>query len=361
MPVVDMTEGLSPREYTVGLEDGGNVTYTLRGLAEEEVKPCWTTFCASIFAYKTNPPPPEYFERHYFNDPLRKASLIRVALTSGENPQIVASCRVFQRQISNGSGGMLLAGGIGEVCTTDSHRRRGLAKELLLDCIELMSKCGMSVSLLHAAPAFFPVYQKMGYECTISRWSSVDVVATPSEMDYSWTCREAVFPDDTKSTMAMHQSFSERKFAGCLIRSESYWNNYLSVELNGTFFVLADPTTNKVVAWLSLRSRGDRWQLRDFCYEPRETCTLSGAFRRLLVKALASSGGASLKQLHLPTFLVDQLKKEGVASASDQEWIAWDTLTEENDEGWMYRPLGDNDFSMANAESPHLIWPADSF
>jgi hypothetical protein len=80
-----------------------------------------------------------------------------------------------------------------------------------------------------------------------------------------------------------------------------------------------------------------------------------------LVKALAAPGGPSRRQLHLPTFLADELKKGAETASSQQTWIAWATLTDENDEGWMYRPLGDNVFSMASAKSPHLIWPADSF
>ena len=123
-------EATCPREYSLTLDDGSEVTYTLRGLTEAEVKP-WAAFCASIFAYKANPPPPEYFERHYFNDPVHKASFIRVAFTKEEEPKIVASCRVFERCIADGQGGTILAGGIGEVCTNNDHRRRGLSKELL--------------------------------------------------------------------------------------------------------------------------------------------------------------------------------------------------------------------------------------
>lgn len=366
-------EALSPRIYTFippGENDGSDrVTYALRGLRDEEVKP-WAAFCASIFAYKANPPPPAYFERHYFNDPRRKASLIRVAFTNDDDNdrKIVASCRIFERQISDGKGGSILAGGIGEVCTSNDHRRRGLSRELMRDCIDIMTKYGMKASILHAAPAFFPVYQSMGYECTTSRWSLVefDVNLNGAKNDYAaFECRHAKFPDDALTMKSLHHAFSESQFTGCIFRSEAYWNTYLSTELKGTLFVLADPATAVPFAWLSLRPRGDRWQLREFCYSaPKNNsdCTLSQAMRILTRKAVSSSTDGDVQRLHLPTFLVDQLKVDSAAK-SDYDWIKWDTLMEENDNGWMYRPLGEDGVSVVTLSQsrPHLIWPADSF
>lgn len=347
-----------PREYSLTLEDGSEVTYILRGLKEAEVKP-WAAFCASIFAYKANPPPPEYFERHYFNDPVHKASFIRVAFTKEEEPKIVASCRIFERCIADGKGGTILAGGIGEVCTNKDHRRRGLSKELLKDCIDIMTKCGMKASILHAAQTFFPVYRSMGYECTTSKWSLLDVTKPSCETDESSIqCREAMFPDDTPTLQAMHQSFSEQKFVGCLVRSADYWNKYLSQELKGTLYVLVDSTTAKPFATLSLRPRGERWQLREFCYAPNEGCNLSQATRILMAKALPEGEGA--QKLHLPTFVAEAMSQDRETS---QDWIQWDSLAEENDEGWMYRSLGDSGVSVVQLSQtlPHLLWPADSF
>lgn len=347
----------APRDYHVTLEDKPKeVHYRLRGLMDDEVKP-WAAFCASIFAYKANPPPPEYFERHYFNDPLHKASLIRVAFTNDETePQIVASCRIFERYISDGKGGSILAGGIGEVCTSSDHRRRGLSKELMKDCIAIMTKYGMKASILHSAPSFFPVYRSMGYECTTSHWSLLDITkpSVPSESVIS--CREAIFPDDTSTLQSLHQVFSERKFVGCIVRSQNYWNMYISAELKGTLFVLVHPTNQLPFACLSLRCRGDRWQLREFSFADTEHCSLSHAMRILLEKALPDGA----QKVHFPTFLVHELNDD---RETNKDWINWDSLTPEDDHGWMYRALGDKGVSVVEISQtcPHLIWPADSF
>ena len=363
-PLLNDDDALAPREYNFLLEEDGSAkqevavkcSYTLRGLTEKEVQP-WATFCATVFAYKTNPPPPEYFERHYYNDPLHKASLIRVAFTKGPEPKIVASCRVFERYISDGKGGSILAGGIGEVCTSDDHRRRGLSKELMKDCIAIMMKNGMKASILHSASSFFPVYRSIGYECTTSRWSLLDIIKPSIPFDTRISCREALFPDDTATLQCLHRSFSESRFVGCIVRSETYWNMYISAELKGTLFVLVNSMNQRPFACLSVRPRGDRWQLREFSYDHIGNCSLSQAMQILLQKALPDDA----QRLHLPTFLVDQLHLDREAN---KDWIRWDSLTEEDDRGWMYRPLGDGGVSvveMSQASSPHLIWPADSF
>jgi hypothetical protein len=117
-------------------DDAEEQSYVLRGLKEREILQ-WASFCASIFAYKESPPPPDYFSRHYYNDPDRQSSFIRVAVSQKDN-EIVASCRIFARKISTKNGSFLKAGGIGEVCTSPHHRKRGLSKELLQDCIRIM-------------------------------------------------------------------------------------------------------------------------------------------------------------------------------------------------------------------------------
>lgn len=98
--------------------------YCLRGIVNDTEIERWAEFCASVFAYKANPPPASYFTRHYFNDPFARApSLIRIAV---HEDAIVASCRVFARRISLTGGQTVIAGGIGEVCTSADHRRRGM-------------------------------------------------------------------------------------------------------------------------------------------------------------------------------------------------------------------------------------------
>jgi hypothetical protein len=367
-----MTIENRPDTYKVTLledDDGSSkeISYTIRGLSENEIGP-WSEFCASVFAYKDNPPPPSYFARHYKNDPHRGgASLIRVAFFNGA---MVASCRLFLRTISMGNtntrtgAGTVTAGGIGEVGTSNDHRRRGLSKVLLQNVIEIIKERKLQVSLLHAAPAFFPVYKKAGgYVGSKSRWSVVNINVTTTtsqqQLDQNnnaegYSIREASFPQDTERLAKLHQLYSEQRFAGCIVRSLEYWNTYLSQELKGSLWILVQE--EMIVAWLSVRPRGERFQLREFGLDETLIAT-SMALRLLLSRANITAESPSSFALVLPTVVLDQVDQ------TDDSFLDWSTETSEDDWGWMYKILDDQIQidSINGSERPHLIWPADSF
>jgi predicted GNAT family N-acyltransferase len=483
----------TPQEYIVPctLEDGTTkqVRYTIRGLKDEAEVHAWAQFCASVFSYKANPPPPQYFERHYFNDPVGKhhPSLIRVAFVDtdtddddaddAENNQdekiMVASCRVFLRQVSTGQGwpkkddedddnnqqevstssfdssssSFLQAGGIGEVCTDPAHRRRGLSKVLLQDAIRIMKyqqqQPPLQLSFLHAAPSFFNVYEKTGgYACATSEWSVVCCSCqingsgvVPANNTTSFSIRKAIFPDDAPRLQLLHQHYSERRFAGCIVRSLDYWNDYLQHELSDSLWVLEKKTTTTtttkttvedddnhnmdekeqqrdvVVAWLSLRERGGRYQLQEFGLDPQQQVTEQQVFQALLPPALSqllllvgnnndnnNNNNNTEKDnyvLLLPTVVLNPMRPTSTTTtrtttttmmdetdnredhknepvSSSGFCIDWSSEVVENELGWMYLTLDSKNDSvttssmsmdtvLSHAGTKHLIWPSDSF
>uniref|UniRef100_A0A7S4MSD4 N-acetyltransferase domain-containing protein n=1 Tax=Odontella aurita TaxID=265563 RepID=A0A7S4MSD4_9STRA len=340
--------------------DGAPVVYTLRSLRDDETDLSrWADFCAFCFGNKSDPPTKNYFKRHFFNDPRRDASAIHIIefLGVGGKIEIASSMRVFLRTISNGRGGTIEAGGIGEVCTHPEHRRRGLSKMLLTKSISFMENCGLETSLLHAAAAVTPVYKKNGnYECTTSRWSLVKI-------DQSKLCgncegysvRLANFPSDTKILMHLHRIYSEERYAGCIVRTELYWNKYLSKEIGNSLFVLMEG--DAIVAWLSIRPRGGRFQLREFGMK-KDIISAAKAISLLLHKACSDDNINFL----LPTTVLDDI--EGTDTYSS--FVQWeDGVQEEDDIGWMYRVIAKKEDTPGmveiTKENEHLIWPADSF
>lgn len=361
--------------------------YTLHSLTEADISQ-WTQFCASCFSYKPNPPPASYFGRHFYNDPRKDANLIRVMKY---NEDIVASTRVFSRLISLGEGRSCEAGGIGEVCTHPDHRRKGLAKQLLHNAIGAMrsrSSPQMQYSLLHASPSLTQVYEKSAnYRAVTSHWSvlpvHVDSVLMPKFGLEGTTLhvRLASFPDDTLSLQKQHQDYSERRFAGCVIRSIEYWNDYLSKDIGDSLYVLVSHEENKIVAWMSIRQRSEtRLQLREFGCTRLAIQTIR-AFPILLHHILSekqqqlstSNTDTSTLEVHVPTEVLNEMKEEGLDESV--EWVNWSTgITEENDVGWMYKTLHeettnanaqhddrDMHFILEEEKIPHLIWPSDSF
>ena len=440
-----MTPSLRPSTHSITLnkkEDDSSsspttVTYHLRSLRQsndsDDIQR-WTKFCASVFSYKPSPPPPEYFARHFYNDPRCDASLVRVLIhcpslnnsddDDGQklNGEIVSSVRIFRRTLSiggaaanssnsgDGSATSIEAGGIGEVCTSPNHQRRGLSKILLKDAINIMFTSrdntksnsggggGMSCSLLHANPEFRPVYNKIGgYKSVPSRWSLVPIqlnklITKVTDVDCSstnrYTTRQAKFPNDVSQLQPLHTEYSEKRFI-TIIRSTEYWNDYVSAELGDSLWVLEEEVEegggkdNKIIAWLAIRKRGDRYQLREFGVDRDHESSIVNitafALKTLLRVALQQAGedvhGNSDKMVNLllPSVVLSDIIQESMKGETRADgdcgytFLDGKGIVEENDDGWMYVVFdrsAPNVLELTLRENdpvPHLIWPTDSF
>mmetsp|Transcript_33670 Transcript_33670/g.41261 ORF Transcript_33670/g.41261 Transcript_33670/m.41261 type:complete len:381 (-) Transcript_33670:10-1152(-) len=369
-----------PREVTIKEEN-----YILRTLDSEKEIESWSHFCASCFATKKpTPPPPSHFSSHYYLDPDRDHNLILVLLANGnvdddnemgDKNVIVSTVRIFKRVISPGN---LSAGGIGEVCTSPEYRRRGLIK-VLMDEADRIMRCEerMDVSLLHASPVFFPVYEKFGYECVTSHWSVVELNYKKLLMAVisDGFCVRPVRASDFEVLKSIHERQSEGVYAGCVVRSLEYWKEYIG---NGGMDVFVLEVYGAVRGWISLRNRPNgRYQLRDFavdCDIPTITggdgvavhvstmngilALLSGVLKKEKIEQLEQENDKV--ELHLPTIILERVKNDEQNDAI----FYWESVKEENDLGWMYKNLSGKektDMTNITATMPHLIWPADSF
>ena len=306
--------------------------YLLRGLYPDELQ-TWSNFCATFFGHQENTAPECY--REYIHDAnfttLNPSSLIRVAICLNSQ-EIVAWCRIFLRRISipsvviqrNDSHNkyttttVIDAGGIGQVCTAKRHRRRGISQALLLTAMDIMRERHLAISFVHASsPAGVSFYQSLGYtRTTSSKWSTVSLdysklvvqwetntnnnhsTTGPTNNNEKYSVRPAIFPQDTAQLQQLHHIYSEQRLAGCIVRTEEYWNTYLSVELAGSLFVLAEMEhDDNIVAWLSIRPRkgnhshshSNRYQLSEFGMDIRNSnATVAPAvfFSQLLAHAL---------------------------------------------------------------------------
>lgn len=342
------------KEHVVTLNHQSTIKYTLRGLDLSEID-SWSQFCASIFAYKENPPPPAYFARHFYNDPDRDPRLVRVAFYGNK---MVASCRVFRRNISLGEDSVN-AGGIGEVCTDPHHRRRGLSKALMKDCIDIMINEGMKVSLLHAAPDFFTLYQSMGFRNVLTEWIvlQVHLDRLPSEASSAnskphCNIRNADFDRDAHELEHLYSKYSEARFCGCIVRSPDYWSNYLSQEIGRNLWIYPRVEDSGILGWMALRKRGDLYHLCEFGEDVSENMHPS-VFLALLRHAAMHLNTPASFQLQVPCSLGRGLISLGAITI----------VEEKSDNGWMYKTLNESgvDFVDISRQVPHLIWPSDSF
>ncbi|KAL3807509.1 hypothetical protein ACHAXA_008267 [Cyclostephanos tholiformis] len=371
----------------------------------------WARMCALSFAYKPNPPPMSYFLGHYLNDPRRDASLVRVMTTTTKTTTttttttMASSVRIFRRTLSCGSYGdsslRFEAGGIGEVCTHPSHRGRGLSSLLMRDALDVMRTLTPNVtcSFLHASADFRRYYGRIGgYAGVTSEWSVVNVMlrrllrhAVPFVMGRGGdenvngndndvrahdnsprnvAARRAEFPRDAPELRRLHAEYSEERFV-TIVRSLKYWEEYVSAELGDTLWVLFEVDgimrtrevggtvkTSDIVAWLSVRERGDgRYQLREFGTD-RGRITTTSALNNLLGAALLDRTEIAdmddvreMVSLSLPSIVLREMKEEtknvddeanrfssSSSSSSSPSFVIVDNAKEENDDGWMYVP-----------------------
>jgi predicted GNAT family N-acyltransferase len=419
------TTPLPPRTYAAQ-----GAAYTLRSLSEDESEiDAWCHFCASVFVDKKPvPPSADYFARHYYNDPNRQASLIRVATVrrrSGgkeeeeeerEEEEIVASCRVFLRRIyvrrnDNNAGNYegsdeVDVGGIGEVCTSVRHRRKGLSRELLNDCVQMMrQQAQLKLSFLHSAPAFFPVYESAGYCRTRTAWrvvpyhhglhasSSDGTPVLPPSLNgcpsgATVVVRRANFPQDAVQLSAMYSELYSG-VSGCLVRTREYWETYLGREWKDQMWVATAGSEDAtrvgssndddapILGYMAARFRGmsassgnRRVQICDVgCLPPSrfdddndETAATSSSKDAADSAASAAVFGALLsravqelcrraKSFLLPSETTFDLVLPDVAAHKLQPplqwlgtaWVDWRQSRVEIDEGWMYKALVDGD------------------
>lgn len=240
----------------------------------------------------------------------------------------------------------------------------------------IMKERHLQVSLLHAVPAFFPVYESAGgYMCSTSQWSAVPVSTSQlmqSAADFLMTAhsmllvQEASFPHDTDRLMKLHQQFSESRFSGCIVRTAEYWNEYLSVELQNSLWVLEKG--GSIVSWLSICPRSGRLQLREFGIDNSSTGGVSIA---MALSAMLSHASQKESIVHnagnepwsfvLPTLVLDQLPSEDFTPTLS--FLDLSAVQHEDDLGWMYKVLDESisGDELYGPSAPHLIWPADSF
>jgi GNAT superfamily N-acetyltransferase len=113
--------------------------WQVRTLKDDAEVEGWLDFVVSCFAFKGVER--SHFATHFHSDPWRDAALVVVAETTSaanEPPQFVATLRIFDRRLYAKDGSMIRVGGIGEVCTREDWRRKGLCRELLNHASQLM-------------------------------------------------------------------------------------------------------------------------------------------------------------------------------------------------------------------------------
>lgn len=347
----------------------------LTGLVDtDDVVEEFVRHCELCFSDRPCPPPADYFRRHLRNDPDADYNGVRCMRVGG---QIVATVRVFRREIRISPDATLSMGGIGEVCTHPLARKRGYSRRLMASALEHMESNEVVLSALHGGAAVAAFYRTCGYATVPVEYVSVDiahgtslsgaggsatddavaVVVSPlavSLLDVSSTS------DDTLCALsAMHRDYS-RPFVGVAVRSMDYWKCWMSVEMKDMMYLCMEG--GELVGYAAFRVR------RAASGVPLERPLLCLA-DLALAPEIADSEAGRAALLAMATQVARDLLPSATALVIPFAVAARfpDCPAESDpslqDVGWMYRAVSESDSvpdSLSDARR-HVVWHADDF
>jgi predicted acetyltransferase len=198
--------------------------------------------------------PPEHFEMVSKRDPYFTPDNI---LTASYGNELVSALQLFPKRVRFGKCS-IMAGGIGNVGTHPSYRKKGLASKLLREAVGLMKRRGYRISLLFTRIPDF--YRKLGwknvaphYEYAISM-QKLREKASPKPQ--AGMCR--VFKDDDLSSVMEIYESTNRLRTLSAIRSVEHWRRMLAHPLNEdlSLFTVIE-MGGKMLAYIRCNMRGD--------------------------------------------------------------------------------------------------------
>lgn len=159
-----------------------------------------------------------FFQRYFENDPAFRDDLCLVAEEGG---RLVSTLQIFPKTIRI-NGASLRLGGIGNVFTAASHRRRGIASLLLHRAIAIMEAEEFDVSLLFATRLAF--YAQFGWASHRRLLGAVSPPAARPAPDAR--VRPFEVERDLGAVMAVYDAYN-RERSGAVVRDRRYWEGQL--------------------------------------------------------------------------------------------------------------------------------------
>lgn len=158
----------------------------------------------------------EYFERHMFKDGTISQEDTRVLVRGGS---IVSSVQVFPRTIYMGEKKVRM-GGIGNVATLPSERKKGYAEQVMRDAMEFMRQKGFLVSLL--TTTINDYYKRFGFQTLNRRLVKTDVIPRQDQSHIE----VFDFSRDAAQVMRLYDS-DNAKNTGPIVRDADYWRSQI--------------------------------------------------------------------------------------------------------------------------------------
>lgn len=240
------------------------------GSLKPEEFDAWCELCGRIF-----PPSPEYFRRHFKNDPDAHIEDIFVARKDGE---LVASVRLFTRSVWLG-GKVARVGGIGEVCSDPCIRGLGVSYYLLDMAMKTADARGWELGALYTGRHSH--YARHGFAVAPRIYKNVKVADLPQmKGEYEVRAFEAA---DLDAVMGLFDLYSSQFDLMYRRASRAYWEKWILAEWKNPMVLIKD---GHVIAYADVPAGEGTLFVRDAGMIPGEDATLG-----TLLKAAAEKQG----------------------------------------------------------------------
>jgi len=245
--------------------------YEIRAARPEEM-PHTVRFIESVMRA-----PREHFIARYRSYPNALPEHSRLVVHDG---QIVAHQRLYHHPIGF-SGTVINAWAVGDVCTHPAHRRKGLGRALLEDCVRYIREQGGALCLIRSSVFYF--YCSIGWDSIAVPAFRLDVEKFPSESLRTDGYETRTFEEslDLWRVASVHQQFNAGRD---LVRQRDgyFWANHRTWRLGDTNggFVVAEKD-GEIGAYG--RMVGNR--ITELCHLPGEESAVNAVLEALVRRA----------------------------------------------------------------------------
>ncbi len=208
----------------------------------------------------------DFFARYFYHDPAFRDDLCFVAC---DGPRIVSTFQVFRKRVRASCGEIEVAG-VGNVFTTPTDRRRGLAFKLLRFGLEQLAAQPFEVSLLFASRLEF--YGALGYRSHPRLLTLITGTAAADDTPPTYEVRPAA-RDDLPAVRALYDAYTQALY-GCTIRDVAYWQGQLRYAGNPDESFLVACQHGQVLAYARATQLFDLNVVMEHAFAPGHTQAL---------------------------------------------------------------------------------------
>jgi len=326
--------------------------FVLRTLKESEPQKLFE-FLASVFTHRQ----PDYFRQHFESD----NCVDDVVVITDKNDQIVATARVFWRQLWI-NGQVISAGCIGDVATSSAYRQQGLASKLLNTLFQKMQIRGVGLGSLHTRSAA-PLYSKFGFrQCMrpFFKFTMSTTACKTATLNASCHGVHSIDKDNLPTVASVYHEFIQH-FNGAVVRDAAYWKTWVVRQFYNAekpVNVFASSCENDSVgAYIAVRLEASgKVNIIEYCCLDSAPVDL---FMRLITTAISSfTHETESITVTIPTAVL-LYRSEYMQQLQP---LLRDVIVRDDDPAQMYQ-CNDELFSVLcdNAETKHLFFDTDKF